>query len=368
MRVLHAAVEFMSTTSRMSQPPAVKVFEVSEMVQGTNATVHGVVTELSPIKVSRNNPNTKYFSGKLSDGKKLARVISFQPQLRPTMEESRKEQSAIAMVNCTIQENKYDSDLEVMASSHTTIQVSPKKIKLDEQASNSCTNVVHLGEIAELNVNQLINVACKIVKVSGISNLEVKSKLLKKQDCRVSDHTDTIRAVLWENNCDKLQEGKSYHLIQFRVREYACTKYLSMSESSSMIEVDDIGEVVNSDGEDDISEGNNVIEGEIVVVLNVTTYSSCPRCRGKVITISSISGECIKCKAKVKMSRVKESHSAKFMVEADNKKTEYLTAFTDELTQIIEGEEGSTIEDKMLSAAPMKFFWDGNNVVRAVHK
>ena len=49
-------------------------FDVSELEDDGNATVHGVVLEVSPLKVSRNNPEVKYFSGKI---KKVARMISF---------------------------------------------------------------------------------------------------------------------------------------------------------------------------------------------------------------------------------------------------------------------------------------------------
>ena len=40
-----------------------------------------MVVEVSPIKASRKNPDIKYFSGKITDGKKVARVISFDPKL-----------------------------------------------------------------------------------------------------------------------------------------------------------------------------------------------------------------------------------------------------------------------------------------------
>ena len=47
--------------------------------------------EMSPIRTlsSRNNPVVKYFSGKDTDGKKVAYVISFHPNLRPSFDKSR---------------------------------------------------------------------------------------------------------------------------------------------------------------------------------------------------------------------------------------------------------------------------------------
>ena len=51
-------------------------FDVSDMEEHSNATVHGMVVEVSPIKANRKNLDVKYFSGKITDGKKVARVIS----------------------------------------------------------------------------------------------------------------------------------------------------------------------------------------------------------------------------------------------------------------------------------------------------
>ena len=41
-------------------------FDVSHMEEHSNATVHGKVMEVSPIKVSRKNSDAKYFSGKIT--------------------------------------------------------------------------------------------------------------------------------------------------------------------------------------------------------------------------------------------------------------------------------------------------------------
>ena len=38
-----------------------RVFSVFEMEEEQNATVHGMVLEVSPVKQSKNNPDVKYF-------------------------------------------------------------------------------------------------------------------------------------------------------------------------------------------------------------------------------------------------------------------------------------------------------------------
>ena len=56
-------------------------FDVSEMKECSGAVVHGIITDLSLMKRSK-DVNVKYFSGQLSDGKGSARVISLQPVTR----------------------------------------------------------------------------------------------------------------------------------------------------------------------------------------------------------------------------------------------------------------------------------------------
>ena len=41
-------------------------FDVSDMKEHSNATVHKIAMEVSPIKVSRKNLDVKYFSGKIT--------------------------------------------------------------------------------------------------------------------------------------------------------------------------------------------------------------------------------------------------------------------------------------------------------------
>ena len=66
-----------------------KEFDVSEMEQGKLVCVHGVPVSLSPIKKSRKKPSVSYFDGQISDGKKCARIVSFETSLLPLMEKAK---------------------------------------------------------------------------------------------------------------------------------------------------------------------------------------------------------------------------------------------------------------------------------------
>ena len=60
--------------------------------------------------------------------------------------------------------------------------------------------------------------------------------------------------------------------------------------------------------------------------------------------------------------------SVKFVVEDDGGVQQTLLAFQDVVDKMVEGESGGSIEEQILSASNMTFFWSGNGVVREVKK
>ena len=57
-----------------------------------------------------------------------------------------------------------------------------------------------------------------------------------KQDVIVADSTGNAIVTLWQDHVDTMQQGKSYHLKNFFVKEYAGKKYLSMSKDDCSLE------------------------------------------------------------------------------------------------------------------------------------
>lgn len=115
-------------------------------------------------------------------------------------------------------------------------------------------------------------------------------------------------------------------------------------------------------------QGQSVVEGEIVAVLGVDSYSSCISCKGKVNNLNDVIGECSKCSCKMKMSRCEQNLSVRFMVEGDGKQTWRLTAFKHEVEAIVAGETGASIAEKMLLVDNIKFYVSSGNIVKNVVK
>ena len=60
-------------------------WDVSEMEESEGATVHGVFTELSSVKVSRRNASVRYYDGRMADGQKSeGEYLCLQQSQMPT--------------------------------------------------------------------------------------------------------------------------------------------------------------------------------------------------------------------------------------------------------------------------------------------
>ena len=327
-----------------------------------SATVHGVfIGEVSPVKHSRTKTDVRYFEGKLSDGKKTVRMVSFEPKLRATVEKAWEGGEAVAVTNCSVQESKkggFDG-MEIVASTRTAVVKSPKKFNIGDdvksEASSLCGSVdlMAIEGVSGLAVNQRVNVTGKIQSVGEAEKVEARSRggTLTKQDFVIADCTGAIRGVAWEKDVGVLEPSCSYKLMDITIRSFNGVRYLSLSSKSTIQEVGDIGEVV----EGVIDDGEGVVKGEIVGVVGCDSYSSCKSCKAKVVEVSEVVGECSKCGMKVKMSRCTKSVAARLVVGGEAGKGHRVTAFNEVVDDIIRGVDGSDVSEELLSVPMMKF-------------
>uniref|UniRef100_A0A1X7UUB5 Uncharacterized protein n=1 Tax=Amphimedon queenslandica TaxID=400682 RepID=A0A1X7UUB5_AMPQE len=82
---------------------------------------------LSPLKKGRNRENCNYFHGKISNGNKSVKFFSFEPKLRSSIEKLKDQNTSLALTDCRVQTNKFDSNLEVVTTRFSTVEDSPKK-------------------------------------------------------------------------------------------------------------------------------------------------------------------------------------------------------------------------------------------------
>lgn len=304
-------------------------YDVSEIIQSKRARVHGVVTELSPIKVGKKS-NRRYFEGQIADGKKSVRMVSFHAHLRDALHTSLNDNSSVILGNCNI-ECKTGQET-IFLNEKSVVQRSPKKFEVSTNILSQHT------ELCDLNQGNTIKTKVKVLRVSAPETIESKQKAqtFQKQDCVVSDSSGCCRLVLWESHVGKFEVGKCYKLIGVLVRCFNDINYLSVSANSEIEKIDDIGEVVEVENTDvDRPVGCRVIEGSVVGVRCIS-YDGCGVCKVKVESTDGVFGECHKCKMLVKMTNCEKLFTATVRINDNNGQVHDIKLFHDRIAQLID--------------------------------
>ena len=145
--------------------------------------VHGVVTELSLMKKS--GTNCHYFQAQLSESIK---VILFDPSLRQSMDTSQKDQKAINLMNCRVQQQKKEeTQPQIFLNNHSQIANLPRKIHVPEHLLPA-NKAIQMSEIKSLADMAKVSVQIKVVNVEHPTEIRTQlGKELPKWDCLVAD-------------------------------------------------------------------------------------------------------------------------------------------------------------------------------------
>ena len=209
-------------------------FDISEIREvSPQAVVRGVITELSPIRDSPSATPVKYFNGKITDGRKTIRLVSFGPkhELHTGLLKARAEGSSVEITNCQVKESSGSSVsspvYEIFLSPRSEVRPSSAKFTLPEKMEEIDPDIstkLDSLDCIETVVTKLVPVVGKVTNVTMIQTRD--GKVLNKQDCTLSDSSKT---VLWGDDVEKLKQGLSYELENVTIKVYDGVKYLSLS-------------------------------------------------------------------------------------------------------------------------------------------
>jgi len=319
-----------------------KEVSVSDLVPTSSANIDGVfVGALSPIKTSRNDGRTKYFNTQFSDGTETVRFVSFEPKLWSKIDDARANYAAVSIKNCCVKRGK-QNDLEVLATSHTTIQNSPKKFKVDhkdvQEHNAECRNIQSLQQLSDIADHQYITVSGKITTLYPVEKITIKAtgKQLSKADFLLADKTAVFRCVAWEEHLHALQQDNTYSITNATLRSYNGEKYVSIGQNSTIAQVDDMLHVIDDEAPTVSIPRSKVIKGELVNVITTDTYKSCHNCNIKVSTLDSnaLITTCNNCNSKMKTSKCATRTVANVILEDDHNTSYKVSIFDDVIKQL----------------------------------
>ncbi len=185
--------------------------------------------------------------------------------------------------------------------------MSPKKITLLEDTEEHPVDT-DLAQIPFITNFQKVAVHIKVLELAETMTVTGGKK---KQEITIGDHTGTARVTLWEQH---IEDGSSYNLKNFVVREYASIKYLSMPrEGWEILPIDNIGDVEQTDSDVIEKQKMEIFDAVIIAVPSLNVYKACMRCKARVEPQSPPLGICSKedCSTMQRYDLCKEQLSAK---------------------------------------------------------
>lgn len=337
----------MASPVRPSKRAATKELDSLDIIASPvkSAKLHGVVTNVSPMKSGRGN--STYFDGHLSDGtSRVVRVVGFNQDHQEKMALHCRKKEPIVLDNCQVKKSKFGEKYEVIVNESTEISPSTKEISYNH-VEDTANNLVDLPTIS---CSTNITVRIKVLEVRDTE--EVKQGL-KKQDVLISDKTGNAILTLWQLNIGSLEDGKSYVLQDVSVREFNSSKYLSFLHSSAIIPIDDI-------------EGTTMNNAEVIAVASLVRKSICILCDNNVNETSENVGICESCNASQKLAKCKFRVSATLVLSNGSNNNLKLQAPWSVLTAINEDikEEFSDedIIEALLLAPPFTLNYHSNTI------
>ena len=352
-------------------------FDVSDVDRECkNASVHGVIVDVSPIHSTKRYSARKYFSADVTDGKETLKLLCFNTPMRSTIEKLKKGRKPCTITNCNIKQSKYPStfgDFELHCTAKTNVVANPmKKFNISDKGIYTSSHVLEqLSDLENKIKGQSVTVRGKITDTTAPVEVSQSSSgaKLQKQDCILADSRMSIPLKIWEEDVGKVCKGKSYQFIKVKMRQYQGERFLTTTEDSSFEEIDDIGEVTT---EITLPNTHREINGKIAAVTVVLEYKACPACNAKVDTELA---ECSKCSSLVNISMCKDQVVAKITVQDESKVSHNVTAFTEVISQIIGSDHtllssssSSQIKRWLHHSDPASFKVNENDIIIAVKR
>jgi hypothetical protein len=203
-----------------------------------NASIHGVIVDVSPIHSTKQYSARKYFSACITDGKETLKFVCFNPAMRSAVEKMRQRKKPCTIKNCTIKCSTYPptaGDFELHYTAKTKVEANPRK-KFDISDDKIYTSSRVLEQLSELDntiKGQIVTVCGKISSITGPEDVQSSSgSKLRKQECILADSGMSVLLKIWEEDIGKVCKGKCYRFLKVKVRQYKGERFLTTTEDS----------------------------------------------------------------------------------------------------------------------------------------
>lgn len=191
----------------------------------------GYIQTISPVKKATFSP-TKYFNCNIQRSDRVVRAVCFNPAKRPLQEKYQKGRTAVRLHNIT-SFIKDDSE-SIITQNNTTVQ--PVVVPFAHQDAATSSSLPSLSSLQEVSKEQLLDVKAKVSSITAVKTINSRyGYALQRQEVILVDHTTSIKLILWQEHCNKLEDQKTYALQNLRLKESNGSRYLNTPKSEQFL-------------------------------------------------------------------------------------------------------------------------------------
>ena len=245
----------------------------------------GYIQTISPVKKATFSP-TKYFNCNIQRSDRVVRAVCFNPAKRPLLEKYQKGRTAVRLHNIT-SFIKDDSE-SIIIQNNTTVQ--PVVVPFAHQDAATSSSLPSLSSLQEVSKEQLLDVKAKVSSITAVKTINSRyGYALQRQEVILVDHTTSIKLILWQEHCKKLEDQKTYALQNLRLKESNGSRYLNTPKSEQFLfkEIPSFTQDLAQVTTEIESLTQRKVSGKIIGVQHASKSLSCTSCKKKVTVKSN---------------------------------------------------------------------------------
>lgn len=146
------------------------------------------------------------------------------------------------------------------------------------KAASTTSSLPSLASLQDVSSGQVVQGQAKVTNISGVKTLTTRyGHALQKQEVILVDHTTSMKLILWQEHCDKLENEKAYTLKNLRLEDSNNMRYLNTprSEQFAFEEIPAFTQPLATVTTDMESLSQNKISARIIGVQSASKSLSC---------------------------------------------------------------------------------------------
>ncbi len=249
------------------------VTSVVEESEGYSATVHGMVTSVSPMK---GKSATKFFDGYVTDGATKLRFVGFNVDKAKQLEQHANDNETVELANCRIKHALHGNQLEIIVGDRTDISKSALTFEVEDTDINVAepeTKSIKLSELQDLPPYQKIETSAKIIEMDEIVTLDDGRRV---QNAVISDSTGRANLSLWEESITLVELDKCYTFSNLIVKPF--NEHNTLFTPKSGLTVDSIDNMDALPLLESIKKSKNLTNAQVIAVTKFSSGHACLNC------------------------------------------------------------------------------------------